>query len=59
MRQANERDDGSTAKAFDPGTAPDLSKDPWPEKFAKAPVRRGSTPKARPEVTTKPPRAGL
>ncbi len=26
---------------FDPDTAPDLSKDGWPEKFAKVPVRRG------------------
>ncbi|WP_419164385.1 BrnA antitoxin family protein [Candidatus Palauibacter sp.] len=33
--------DGSTARGFDPDTAPDLSKDGWPEKFAKAPVRRG------------------
>lgn len=37
---------------FDPDTAPDLSKDGWPEKFAKAPVRRGRPPKARPKVST-------
>ena len=37
-------DDGSTAQGFDPDTAPDLSKDGWPEKFAKAPVRPGATP---------------
>lgn len=28
------------AKHFDPDTAPDLSKNGWPEKFAKAEVRR-------------------
>ena len=33
--------DGSAARGFDPDTAPDLSKGRWPEKFAKAPVRRG------------------
>ena len=27
--------DGSTARGFDPDTAPDLSKDGWPEKPAK------------------------
>lgn len=36
----NENDD-STARGLDPDTAPDLSKDGWPEKFAKVPVRRG------------------
>ena len=41
--------DGSTARGFDPDTAPDLSKDGWPEKFAKLPVRRGRPPKARAE----------
>ena len=44
--------DGSTARGFDPDTAPDLSKDGWPEKFAKAPVRRGRPPKARPKGST-------
>ena len=44
--------DGSTARGFDPDTAPDLSKGGWPEKFAKAPVRRGRPPKARPKVST-------
>ena len=33
--------DGSTARGFDPDTPPDLSTDGWPEKFAKAAVRRG------------------
>ena len=37
----NENDD-STARDFDPDTAPDLSKGRWPEKFAKARVRRGN-----------------
>ncbi len=40
----NEKD-GSTTRGFDPDTAPDLSKDGWPEKFAKAPVLRGRPPK--------------
>ena len=44
--------DGSTAPGFDPDTAPDLSTDGWPEKFAKAPVRRGRPPKARPKIST-------
>ena len=43
--------DGSTARGFDPDTAPDLSKDGWPERFAKAPVRRGRPPKGRAEST--------
>ena len=42
--------DGSTARGFDPDTAPDLSKDGWPERFAEAPVRRGRPPEARPTV---------
>ncbi|WP_420634298.1 BrnA antitoxin family protein [Candidatus Palauibacter sp.] len=44
--------DGPTARSLDPDTAPDLSKDGWPEKFAKAPVRRGRPRKARPKVST-------
>ena len=44
--------DGSTVRGLDPNTAPDLSKGGWPEKFAKAPVRRGRPPKARPKVST-------
>ena len=44
--------DGSTARGFDPDTPPDLSTDGWPEKFAKAAVRRGRPPKARPKVST-------
>ena len=44
--------DGSTARDSDPDAAPDLSKGRWPEKFAKAPVRRGRPPKARPKVST-------
>lgn len=32
--------------------APDLSADGWPEKFAKATVRRGRPPVARPKVST-------
>ena len=40
------------AKDFDPDTAPDLSRDGWPEKFAKLSVRRGRPPVARPKVST-------
>lgn len=42
--------DASTDRGFDPDTAPDLSTDGWPEKFARVPVRRGRPPKARPKV---------
>ena len=35
-----------------PDDAPDLSGDGWPEKFAKAKVRRGRPPVARPKVST-------
>ena len=45
----NER---STARDFDRDAAPDLSKDGWPEKFAKTAVRRGRPPVARPKVST-------
>ncbi len=50
--------DGSKARVLDPDTAPDLSKDDWPEKFLKAPVRQERPSNARPKVTTKPSRAG-
>ena len=43
---------GSTLRGFDPDRAPDLSTNGWPEKFAKASVRRGRPPKARPKVST-------
>ena len=43
---------GTDGTRGDPDTAPDLSKDGWPEKFANAPVRRGRPPKARPKVLT-------
>ena len=42
----------STARDFDPDTAPDLSADGWPEKFTQAPVRRGRPPVATPKVST-------
>ena len=45
----NER---SIPQDFDPDTAPDLSGDGWPEKFAKATVRRGRPPVAKPKVST-------
>ncbi|MCY3745439.1 MAG: BrnA antitoxin family protein [Acidobacteria bacterium] len=47
----NENDD-STVPGFDPDTVPDLSTGGWPERFAKAPVRRGRPPKTRPKVST-------
>ena len=42
----------STNQDFDRDTAPDLSKDGWPEEFAKASVRRGRPPVAKPKVLT-------
>lgn len=42
----------STARDSDPDVAPDLSENGWPEKFAKAKVRRGRPPVARPKVST-------
>ena len=45
----NER---STARDSDPDDAPDLSGEGWPEKFAKATVRRGRPPVAKPKVST-------
>ena len=45
----NER---STAQGIDPETAPDLSKDGWPERFARATVRRGRPPITNPKVST-------
>lgn len=35
--------DGSTRRDFDPDDAPDLSRDGWPDKFARAPVRGWQT----------------
>ena len=45
----NER---STPQDFDLDAAPDLSRAGWPEKFAKARVRRGRPPLATPKVST-------
>lgn len=42
----------STAHNSDRDDAPDLSQDGWPEKFAKAQVRRGRPPLAKPKVST-------
>ncbi len=44
--------DGSTPRDFDPDDAPDLSRDGWPDKLARASVRRGRPPVARPKVST-------
>ena len=41
-----------TAPGFDRDDAPDLSRDGWPEKFAKTTVRRGRPPVAKPKVAT-------
>ena len=45
----NER---STAPDSDPDTAPNLSADGWPRKFARATVRRGRPPVVNPKVST-------
>ena len=42
----------STARDSDRDDAPDLTGDGWPEKFAKAKVRRGRPPVAKPKVST-------
>ena len=42
----------STHQDFDQDTAPDLSRDGWPEKFAKATVQRGRPRVAKPKVST-------
>ena len=42
----------SIEEDFDPDTAPDLSRDGWPEKFANVAVRRGRPPVARPKEST-------
>ena len=42
----------STVPDSDRDDAPDLSRGDWPEKFAKARVRRGRPPLARPKVST-------
>ena len=44
--------ENSIPQDFDPDTAPDLSRGGWPEKFAKAAVRRGRPPVAKPKVST-------
>lgn len=44
--------ESSTVRGFDPDTAPDLSTDGWPERFAQATVRRGRPPIANPKVST-------
>ena len=45
----NER---TTARGFDEDTAPDLSTDGWPERFARATVRRGRPRIANPKLST-------
>ena len=42
----------STPHVSERDDAPDLSADGWPEKFAKASVRRGRPPLAKPKVST-------
>ena len=42
----------STQQGLDRDDAPDLSGDGWPEKFAKAAVRRGRPRVAKPKVST-------
>ena len=43
---------GSTSQDFDQEDAPDLSTEGWPEKLAKATIRRGRPPLAKPKVST-------
>ena len=45
-------DEHSTAPDSEQDGAPDLSADGWPEKFARAGVRRGRPPSANPKVST-------
>ena len=42
----------STHQDFDQDDAPDLSENGWPEKFAKATIRRGRPPLAKTKVST-------
>ena len=43
----------TTAPDWDPDEAPDLSRDGWPEKFARVPIRRGRPPQgSRAKVMT-------
>ena len=42
----------STVRDSQRDDAPDLSQEGWPEKFAKAKVRRGRPPVAKPKVST-------
>ena len=42
----------STHQDLDRDTTPDLSRDGWPEKFAKATVQRGRPRVAKPKVST-------
>ena len=42
----------STRQGLDRDDAPDLSKDGWPQKFAKVTVRRGRPPLDKPKVST-------
>ena len=52
MRRQMIENKDSIEEDFDPDTAPDLSRDGWPEKFANMAVRRGRPPVARPKVST-------
>ena len=42
----------STGQGFDMDGAPDLSRDGWPDKFARVAVRRGRPLAAKPKVST-------
>ena len=52
MRKANERERTLYGPGSEQDIAPDLSTDGWPEKFARATVRRGRPPSANPKVST-------
>lgn len=45
---------GSTNQGFDADTAPDLSMEPWPEKFGEAVVQRGRPRVAKTKRPSRP-----
>ena len=53
MRKANDREQASTSGNWvDPDDAPDLSRSPWVERLAAAPVLRGRPHARDPKIST-------
>ena len=52
MARATSGNESSTGRDSDPNSAPDLAAGDWPEKFARANVRRGRPLSANPKVLT-------